>query len=63
VVQAPGDNGLAVGAERHRLDRRLMRQGLAAEPARRGIPEPRPLGLPIATEKRPTVESRSGTVA
>ena len=42
---APGEHGLAVGAERHGLDRALMRQGEAEGPARRRVPEPRRLVL------------------
>ena len=50
LVIAPGDHGLAVGAERHRLDRALMRQGWTEGLARRRVPEPRRLVLlPVIT--------------
>ena len=40
-VHAPGEDGLAVGAERHGDDRALMPEGLADGLAGGGVPEPR----------------------
>ena len=50
VLSTPGEHGLAVRAERHRPDWRLMRQGRSDGPARGGVPEPRrPVELPVST--------------
>ena len=43
LVPAPGEDGLAVGAERHGPDRARMLQGLAEGLAGGGVPEPRRL--------------------
>ena len=43
VLSAPGEHGLAVGAERHGVDPASMRQGWADGPAGRRVPEPRRL--------------------
>ena len=45
LVLAPGEHGLAVGAERHGQDRALMRQGEPDGLAGRRVPEPRRLVL------------------
>ena len=58
LVLAPGEHGLAVGAERHRNDRALMRQGWPEGLARRRVPEPRRIvtapgdhGLAVGAER------------
>ena len=61
LSSAPGQHGLAVGAERHGKDHALMRQGWAEGLARRRVPQPRRLvmapgqdGLAVGAERHGT---------